>query len=63
VIADRERFMATVRRLRVRYAALPTSRLAEFAARYPGGSLPASLVLDHEDPRHDVTVFRVVDAP
>jgi hypothetical protein len=63
VIADRERFEATLRRLKVRYAALPTSRLAEFAARYPGGKLPESLTLDHEDPRHDVTVFRVVDAP
>ncbi|MBI1796509.1 MAG: glycosyltransferase family 39 protein [Candidatus Eisenbacteria bacterium] len=61
VIADRAAFAATVRRLRVRYAALPTSRLAEFAARYPDGRLPDLLVPDHEDPQRDVTVFRVVD--
>src|SRR6185369_12132259 len=32
VISDRERFLATVRRLRVRLAVLPTDRLAEFAS-------------------------------
>jgi len=62
VIADDAGFAATVRRLRVRYAALPSSRLAEFAARYPGGHLPDMLVLDHVDPQRDVTVFRVEDA-
>ena len=59
VIADERGFMAVVRRYRVRWAALPTSRLAEFAARYPGGRLPAALVLDHADPERDVTVFAV----
>ena len=59
VVADSARFADVARRLRVRYAALPTSRLAEFAARYPGGRLPAALVKDHEDPDRDVTVFEV----
>ena len=62
VIADDAGFAATVRRFKVRYAALPSSRLVEFAARYPGGHLPAMLVLDHVDPQRDVTVFRVEDA-
>ena len=61
VIADQGRFLETVRRLHVRYAALPTSRLAEFAARYPGGRLPSVLVPDHADPALDLTVFAVDD--
>jgi 4-amino-4-deoxy-L-arabinose transferase-like glycosyltransferase len=60
VIAGDEAFAETVRRLRVRYAALPTSRLPEFAERYPGGHLPRILVVDHVDSLRDVTVFRVV---
>ena len=63
VIADRERFLGEIRRLKVRYAAFPTSRLAEFAARYPGGRLPDVLVLDHEDPAHDISVFSVRPEP
>ena len=59
VIADEREFTAVVHRYRVRWAALPTSRLAEFAARYPGGRLPAALVLDHADPERDITVFEV----
>lgn len=59
VIAGEPEFMAVVRRYRVRWAALPTSRLAELAARYPGGRLPAALVPDHADPDRDVTVFAV----
>lgn len=59
VIADQERFDQVMRRLKVRYAALPTSRLREFAERYPGGDLPRSLVFDHADSFHDVTVFTV----
>jgi hypothetical protein len=61
-IAETPRFMEVVRRLKVRYAALPTSMLAELAARYPGGRLPAALVLDHANQADDVTVFRIVDA-
>lgn len=61
VIADDRRFAAELRRLKVRCAALPTARLAEFAARYPGGRLPAILVVDHVDPGRDVTVFRVIE--
>ncbi|HEY6866998.1 MAG TPA: hypothetical protein VI792_07065, partial [Candidatus Eisenbacteria bacterium] len=59
VIADAPDFMEVVRRLKVRVAALPTSRLAELAARYRDGRLPAALVLDHADPTADVTLFRV----
>jgi hypothetical protein len=59
VVADSARFGEVMSRLHVRYAALPTSRLAEFAARYPGGRLPSELVLDHADPDHDVSVFAV----
>ena len=59
ILADEPRFDAAMRRLKVRWAALPTSRLPEFAARYPGGALPRSLVYDHADPKTDVTVFRV----
>jgi hypothetical protein len=59
VIADEGRFDDVMRRLKVRWAALPTSRLAEFAARYPGGALPRSLTFDHADSTLDVTIFRV----
>ncbi|MEP7027704.1 MAG: hypothetical protein ABI960_03835 [Candidatus Eisenbacteria bacterium] len=59
VIADEPRFDGAMRRLKVRWAALPTSRLAEFAARYPGGTLPRALVYDHSDSTLDVTVFAV----
>lgn len=59
VIADEPRFDAVMRRLKVRYAALPTSRLAEFAERYPERTLPRSLVFDHADSARDVTVFAV----
>jgi 4-amino-4-deoxy-L-arabinose transferase-like glycosyltransferase len=59
VIADAARFDAVMRRLKVRYAALPTSRLGEFAGRYPEGALPRSLVFDHADSSRDVTVFAV----
>ena len=59
VIADEPSFNAVMRRLKVRFAALPTSRLAEFAARYPEGALPRSLVYDHADSMTDVTVFSV----
>lgn len=62
VIADDEQFMETVRRLKVRWAALPISRLSEFAARYPGRRLPRALVLDHENPALDVSVFAVRDS-
>ncbi len=62
VISDPPAFMEVVRRLKVRYAALPTSALADLAARYPDRRLPAALVVDHANAATDVTVFRVVDA-
>lgn len=63
VIADEARFNATMRRLKVRMAALPTSRLAELADRYPEGRLPASLVEERSDAARDLTMFRVVLPP
>jgi hypothetical protein len=59
VIAGASDFAADVARYHVRYVALPTHRVADIAARYPGGALPALLVRDHEDPLHDLTIFRV----
>jgi len=59
VVADPARFESVMRRLRVRYAALPTSRLAEFAARSPGGKLPEALILDHANAACDISVFEV----
>lgn len=59
VIADDARFAEVVHRLKVRWAALPTRRIPEFAARYPSGQLPAMLVMHHQDPQRDVTVFEV----
>jgi 4-amino-4-deoxy-L-arabinose transferase-like glycosyltransferase len=59
VVADSARFVEVMRRLHVRYAALETARLSEFAARYPGGRLPSALELDHENRDAGVTVFRM----
>lgn len=59
VISDRERFLATVRRLRVKLAVLPTARLAEFASRYEGGRLPEAFQFERSDPALGVTLFRV----
>ena len=59
VISDRERFLATVRRLKVMLAVLPTDRLAEFASRYEGGKLPDAFRFERTEPALGVTVFRV----
>ena len=59
IFADPPRFEAEAKRLQVRYAAFPTSRLAELAAHFPDGRLPDALVADHADPAHDVTIFQV----
>ncbi len=59
-IADDARVEALARRLRVRWAALPTSRLAEFAAAYPDRRLPRALVPVRQDRARDVTLFAVV---
>jgi hypothetical protein len=61
VIADPPGFMGVVRRFKVRYATLPTSRLADLARRYPDHQLPAAFAVDHVDAAHDLTVFRVRD--
>jgi hypothetical protein len=42
-VAEAARFDDVARRLRVRYAALPTAGLDTLAARYPAGRLPESL--------------------
>ena len=62
VIADRARFMDTVRRLKVRLAVLPTARLPEFAARFEGGRLPEALVKERTEEALGVTVFRVEES-
>lgn len=62
VIADEARFDETLRRLHVRYAALPTSRLAAFAARFPEHRLPRALQLMHVDQSRDLSVFAVRDS-
>jgi len=59
VISDHERFVATLRRLRVRLAVLPTDRLPEFASRYEGGKLPAAFRFERTEPALGVTVFGV----
>lgn len=59
VIDDEDRTLELMRRLKVRYAALPTSRLPQFAARYPGGALPDYFELLRENEDHDVSIFRI----
>ena len=61
VVTDSARFAETVHRLKVRWAVLPTAEIPEFAARYPGGRLPALLSVDHVDPERGVTVYQVSD--
>ena len=61
VIADPPGFMEVVRRYRVRYATLPTSRLPDLALRYSDRRLPPALTVDHVDAAHDLTVFQVHD--
>jgi dolichyl-phosphate-mannose-protein mannosyltransferase len=63
VIAGEEDFAATLWRLKVRVALLPTSRLDQFAARFPGGHLPPQLVFERSDPVLDVTLFSVSESP
>jgi len=61
VVADSARFVDTVRRLRVRWAILPTADLPELAAHYPDRRMPSVLVPERADARRGVTVYRVVD--
>jgi len=61
VVADSTRFLETVRRLKVRWAALPTAMLPEYIAHYPDRRLPSILVEDHADAVRGVTVYRVAD--
>ena len=59
MVADEARFDEVLRRLRVRYAALPTSQLELYASHYPGHRLPRALVPEHVDSANDVTIFGV----
>jgi hypothetical protein len=59
VIADEARFNKVARQYRVRWAALPTSRLEDFSERFPEGRLPHLLEPVLEDTELDVTIFRV----
>ncbi|HTK30788.1 MAG TPA: hypothetical protein VL332_02415 [Candidatus Saccharimonadaceae bacterium] len=61
VVADSTSFLERVRTLEVRWAVLPESAIPDLAAHYPGGRLPAALVLDHVDAARGVRVYRVVD--
>ena len=61
VVADSARFMDTVRRLKVRWAALPTAELPALIAHYPDHRLPGALEPDHADAARGIVVYRVVD--
>mgnify|MGYP003578615797 CR=1 FL=1 len=59
VIADDARFREVLRRLKVRYAALPTDRLPIYAERFQGGHLPDCLEVLRTEPQTGITIFRV----
>lgn len=59
VIADSARFVASVRRLKTRWAVLPQAMLPELAARYPDRRLPGALVFDRESTAPGYAVYRV----
>ena len=59
VIADSTQFLEEVRRLKVRWAVLPTEALPARIARYPDRRLPRALVVEGRDPALGVTVYRV----
>ena len=60
VVADSARFMATVRRLKVRWAAIPSAEIPDLKAHYPERRLPPALVLDHVDAAEGISMFRVM---
>ncbi|MDD4857507.1 MAG: glycosyltransferase family 39 protein [Candidatus Krumholzibacteria bacterium] len=59
VICDEARFRKVVERLKVRWVALPLSRLGEFSERFPDGRLPGLLEPFVEDRDLDIAIFRV----
>jgi hypothetical protein len=63
VIADSSRFVASVRRLRTRWAVLPDAMRPTLAALYPEGRLPPALEFDHASAAGGYTVYRVVVPP
>jgi len=62
VIADSTDFLEEVRRLKVRWAVLPTEALPPRIARYPDRRLPRALVVEGRDPVLGVTRYRVEPA-
>jgi len=62
VVADSVRFDATMRRLKVRWAAIPTSEIPALAAHYPGHRLPSSLIAVRLDQSQHEQLYRVVPA-
>jgi hypothetical protein len=59
VIADDERLRTVLRRLHVRFAALPEGKIEAYAARYPAGRLPAWFVPHHRDTLTGVVVYEI----
>lgn len=59
VISDEARFRNVVERLKVKWVALPMSRLGEFSERFPDRRLPGLLEPFLEDGDLDIAIFRV----
>ena len=61
VVADSTRFLESMRRLKVRWAVIPTALLPDLISHYPDRRLPSILVEDHVDSERGETIYRVVD--
>jgi 4-amino-4-deoxy-L-arabinose transferase-like glycosyltransferase len=59
VISDEARFRNVVERLKVKWVALPLSRLGEFSEQFPDRRLPGLLEPFLEDGDLDIAIFRV----
>jgi 4-amino-4-deoxy-L-arabinose transferase-like glycosyltransferase len=59
VISDETRFRKVVERMKVKWVALPLSRLGEFSQLFPDGRLPGLLEPFLEDSDLDIAIFRV----
>ena len=59
VISDEARFRNVVERLKVKWVALPLSRLDEFSGQFPDRRLPGILEPFLEDDDLDIAIFRV----
>jgi hypothetical protein len=60
VIADSTRFVATMRRLKVRWAAIPQEQISGLADRYPDHRLPSALVPVRLDRTGRLQLFQVL---